>query len=325
MSKAAKPRLGRGLSSLIGEPVRVEAPESPKIRPKTQADTAKPENTATGLQYIAIDAIVPSRFQPRRSFEADSLAQLAASIASSGVMQPVAVRAVGGVGARGGDAPAGAAWELVAGERRWRAARQAGLSAIPALVVTLSDRESAEWGLAENIQREDLNPIETALALRTLQREFGLTQTEIGERVGLDRSSVANTLRVLELEEDLQALVASGAVSAGHAKALLGAPAGPARVKLGRMAAEAGWSVRKLESFVRDASGVIAAPEGARVNGVAHARDSVREDLEKRIGEKLGTRVHLKLHADRKRGRLIIEFYDLDHFDGLLERFGCRD
>jgi ParB family transcriptional regulator, chromosome partitioning protein len=202
---------------------------------------------------------------------------------------------------------------------------QAGLKTIPALVVTLSDRESAEWGLAENIQREDLNPIETAQALRTLQREFGLTQTEIGERVGLDRSSVANTLRVLELEDELQSLVAKGALSPGHAKALLGAAAGAKRVDLGRRAADEGWSVRKLEGFVRDASGVEATPAGARSNGAAPARDSLRDDLEKRIGEKLGTRVHLKLHPDRKRGRLIIEFYDLDHFDGLLERFGCRD
>ncbi|MFG0276252.1 MAG: ParB/RepB/Spo0J family partition protein [Phycisphaerales bacterium] len=339
-NRSAKPRLGRGLSSLMSAPVEVSptpTPAAPAPAPDRAVVEAKPTpprsappppgNTQTktdsdqaGLRHVRLDAVVPSRHQPRKSFDDKALQELAASIRASGLMQPVALRPLDGMA----DAPAGAQWELVAGERRWRAARMAGLETIPALVVALSDDESAAWAVVENLQREDLNPIETAEALRALQRDHGLTQTEIAERVGLDRSSVANLIRLTELPPAAQALVAAGALTTGHAKALLSAPE-HLRAQMARRASEQGWSVRKLEQAARESQqgGDVTPKQGVTSGGRAKPSAS-QADLEKRLGEHLGTRVHLQTRAGGKKGRLVIEFYDLDHFDGLLTKFGFR-
>lgn len=334
-SRPAKPRLGRGLSSLMSAPVEV-SPAPPAPTPERAVVEAKPTppraapahaNTQTntdskpdGLRHVRLDAVVPSRHQPRKSFDDKAMQELAASIRASGLMQPVALRPLGA----GADAPAGAQWELVAGERRWRAAQMAGLETIPALVVALSDEESAAWAVVENLQREDLNPIETAEALRALQRDHGLTQTEIAERVGLDRSSVANLIRLTELPQAAQALVAAGALTTGHAKALLSAPE-HLRAQMARRASEQGWSVRKLEQAARDAQrGAEITPEQGVTPAPRQKPSASQADLEKRLGEHLGTRVHLQTRAGGKKGRIVIEFYDLDHFDGLLTKFGFR-
>jgi len=327
----AKPRLGRGLSSLMGEPVEVRpTPAEPIVEakpalPRDGSDANKTQISGAGerdtMRRIALDAIVPSRHQPRKSFDDKALAELAASIRSSGLMQPVAVRPL----ERGADAPGGAAWELVAGERRWRAARIAGLDTIPALVVDLSDEESAAWAVVENLQREDLNPIETGEALRALQRDHGLTQTEIAERVGLDRSSVANLIRLTELPAGARDLVAAGALTAGHAKVLLSAPE-RVRESLAKRASEQGWSVRRLEQAARAAQqggGDLSLAEGMSQKS-SHSTSAAQADLEKRLGEHLGSRVHIQTRAGGKKGRIVIEFYDLDHFDGLLSKFGYR-
>jgi ParB family chromosome partitioning protein len=333
-SRPAKPRLGRGLSSLMSAPVEVSptppAPPTPEravVEAKPTPPRTAPADTQTntdsqsnGLRHVRLDAVVPSRHQPRKSFDDKALQELAASIRASGLMQPVALRPL----KAGADAPAGAQWELVAGERRWRAAQMAGLETIPALVVALSDEESAAWAVVENLQREDLNPIETAEALRALQRDHGLTQTEIAERVGLDRSSVANLIRLTELPQAAQALVAAGALSTGHAKALLSAPE-HLRAQMARRASEQGWSVRKLEQAARDAQqGGDITPEQGVTSSSRQKPSASQADLEKRLGEHLGTRVHLQTRAGGKKGRIVIEFYDLDHFDGLLTKFGFR-
>src|SRR5207248_2832206 len=167
------------------------------------------------FHLIAVTAIVPSRFQPRKVMDEGAIARLADSIKRSGLMQPVVVR------------PAGGGYELIAGERRWRAAKLAGLVQIPALVREVGDEQAAEWGLVENVQREDLNAMERAWALRDLSQKFGLQQSELADRVGLDRSTVANLIRLTELEPEIADLIAKGKLSAGHGKALLMVPAGP--------------------------------------------------------------------------------------------------
>jgi ParB family chromosome partitioning protein len=272
--------------------------------------------------------VTPSRFQPRRAFDESSLEQLAASIKNAGVMQPIAVRPID---PRAG-APAGVAWELVAGERRWRAAQLAGLSHVPAVVFNATDREAAEWGIIENVQREDLNPIEAAHAYRNLQREFGLTQSEIAQRVGVDRSTVANIMRLTELEAAIQSMIEAGVLSLGHAKALLSISGGEAREALAVRARDEGWSVRMLEQeaiAARDgeAPSSTSGTEGGGSAGssAAPATSANLSDLEKRLGEHLGTRVRVKLGASKKKGRIEIEFYDLDQFDGILTTIGFRE
>lgn len=310
MSQKSKPRLGRGLSALLGQPVAVE----PHIRvPSTQANqttqTRGPDSAATQLQVLRVADIGPSRFQPRQVMDEAALERLASSIRVSGVIQPVAVRAA--------SVPGGPAWELVAGERRWRAATRAGLERIPAVVVSLDDRESAEWGLIENVQREDLNAIERAWALRRMVEHFDLAHDAVAERVGLDRSSVTNLIRLTELEDVIQNLIATQALSAGHGKALLAFDPGAGRVDAAKRAAAHKWSVRKLESLARagDVSSA-AATQPARSVQVA--------DLERQLSEHLGTRVRIATDRSGVRGRLVISFYDLDQFDGVLTKLGYR-
>jgi ParB family chromosome partitioning protein len=310
-------RLGRGLSGLIGEvglvdlPAQVSAPSSPEYQTNTKSSAAQQ------VRFIDVADIAPSPFQPRLAFDEPSLKSLAESIAGAGVMQPILLRK-GGAGA---EAP----FELIAGERRWRAARLAGLRAIPAIVTDLSDRDAAEWSLVENLQRADLNPIERARAFQRLVADFGATHAEIGARVGVERSSVANLIRLTELEPEIQTLVARGLVSAGHAKALLGAPPGLARLTLTKRCVEEGWSVRRLETRIE----ALASGAGGGAAPAAHAapqarRDIARADLEKRLSEALGTKVEIRTAPSGTRGRVIAHFYDLDQFDGLVERLGVR-
>ncbi len=251
-----------------------------------------------------------------------ALKGLADSIRVSGVMQPVAVREAGS-----------GLYELVAGERRWRASKIAGLAAIPAVVVRLSDEESAAWGLVENMQREDLNPMERAEGLKRLSEEFGLSHGQVAERVGLERSTVANLVRLVELEEEIRDRVAGGALTAGHGKALLSVPSGKARKELAKRCESAGWSVRRLEATIA-AGAYEGSPGGVRiddtgdlgelkVNTLSRAQAQAR-DLEKRLGEHLGTRVRIRTDASGKRGRVMLEFYDLDHFEGLMEKMGFK-
>lgn len=302
-------RLGRGLSALMQTSVPIEV--SPEVGEHYRTlDSSAPARSApeavTPHQQVVVSiplaSIRPSPFQPRTSFDATELAGLAESIRQAGVIQPVLVRRVGEQGVH----------ELVAGERRWRAAEMAGLEDIAALVLTLSDEEAAEWALVENLQRSDLNPMERARALKMMSERFGMTHGRIAERVGLERSSVANLVRLTELEEEVQELISKGRLGAGHGKALLGIEAGERRVRLALRAAEEEWPVRRLEASVRSDG-----PSPARKRSAAPA---ALTDLERRLGEHLGTRVHISTVRDGTRGRIGIEFYSLDHFDGLMSK-----
>lgn len=306
-------RLGRGLSSLIDMPtVPVEVPT---VEVATQGSVPEQAAATTGgIQMIEVGAISKSPFQPRREFSDRGIEELASSIRRSGMMQPVIVRprAVG-------------EFELVAGERRWRAAARAGLERVPALIRELSDEEAAEWAIVENVQREDLNAMEKAWAFRSLGERFGLSHGEIATRVGLDRSSVANLVRLTELEPEIAGLITAGRLSGGHGKALLQAPAGPGRIVLAKRAAEEQWSVRRLESECVGSSAP-ASPGGA-VGGESaegRVRAAMIEDLERQLGEHLGSKVTITTRADGKKGKIEVTFYDLDHFDDVMSRIGFR-
>ncbi len=324
MAKSAKPRLGRGLSSLLGDPVSVEAGRRGSERPnlpddtrisESQGDAISPTEGIVGRRLVEapLDAIVPSPYQPRSGIDEEGLASLAASIRSSGVMQPILVRPSSGGG-----------YELVAGERRWRAARLAGLTSAPVIVVEIEDEEAASWALVENVHREDLGPMERGRALRMMAERFGLSHGRVAERVGVERPSVTNLIRLTDLEPEIQAMlegVGESSLSAGHGKALLALEPGERRVRVARRAGKERWSVRRLEREVSESS---AAASGGGTHKNEVDRDPQVASLERRIGDALGTRARLVTNKDRTRGRLIVEFYGLDHFDGLMERLGIN-
>lgn len=348
-SSGPKPRrLGRGLSSLLdsGGPVRVqprggEHSSSPPTGASPVGDVEQRttpseagvagdashrnvEQTPTDHTFLWLspEQLVPNRFQPREHFDEAHLTTLADSIRQSGVMQPLVVRRP--IGQDG-------TYELVAGERRWRAAKQAGVDRLPVIVRDIDDETSATLALVENMQREDLNPMERARGLRSLIDRFGLTQREAAERVGVERSSAANLIRLTELEPEIQELIERGALGAGHGKALLSAPAGAGRVTLAMRAVEESWTVRATERACGETVAAVHTPTQTHpeMNNISSSNDGagVRasfEDLEKRLGEHLGTRVKLMPGTRGTRGRVVIEYYDLDHFDGLLAAMGYQ-
>lgn len=277
--------LGMGLSALLGEGT------------EALVDGERP-----ATQTVPIAFLSPSPLQPRRRFDPDELEALTLSIREKGVLQPLLVRPAGS-GAAG--------YEIVAGERRWRAAQRAGLHEVPVVVRPLSDQESLELALIENIQRTDLSPLEEAQAFRRLIEEFGHTQEELGATVGKSRSHVANTLRLLSLPEAVQALVEDGSLSAGHARALLGSPE-PER--LARLVIEAGLSVRATEELVRREA---ARPKPPPRAGSAAVDPHVR-DLEQRLTSSLGLEVGIRVRGQG--GVLSIRYRDLDQLDGLIRR-----
>lgn len=326
-STPSRSRLGRGLSSLLGQPVAVDVPGGPLHQAASPAElpadevvqNADPDRAQSAaphdrvLRLIAVTDIAPNRFQPRQTIAPAALDGLAASIRTSGVMQPVAVRPTSS-GGGGADR-----YELIAGERRWRAAQLAGLSHVPAIVSDISDREAAEWALVENVQREDLNAVDRAHALRGLAERFNVSHAELAERLGLERSTVTNLIRLCELEPAILELVASGTLSAGHGKALLARPSGPGRIDLARRAAAAGWSVRRLENAARAGTG---GTTGS--TPTAHPRGIALADVERQLSEYLSTKVHIKTDRSGRRGRITLDFFDLDHFDALMTKIGAR-
>ncbi len=316
---AKKPkRLGRGLSSLLSEPVSIEKQGASATPAPAPAAATAPSTEGPGWRPIAVGAIVPNRYQPRHHFDEEALERLAQSIRSAGVMQPIVVRPL----ANDDDAPAGAAWELIAGERRWRAAQRAGLSEVPAVIASLTDRETAEWSLVENLQREDLNPIERARAFQRLQEHFELTQAEIARRVGLERSTIANLIRLTELEELIQDEISAGRLSPGHGKALLGMPSGKARLQTALRARDGEWSVRRLEQHVQQLNDERPGETPRTEAPESSARAAAKRDLERRLRDRFGTKVRVHLDKAGLRGRIQVDFYDLEQLDGVLARMG---
>lgn len=323
------PRLGRGLSALVGPgaPVRVETERSKDTLNTVQNTNITSHDTtlisADGAFILApIDRVLPNPHQPRRVFDERSLEALADSIRADGVMQPVVVRKVGDN------------FELVAGERRLRASKLAGLTEIPAILRDVDDRASAELALIENLQRADLNPVERAQAFRALIDRHGLTQAQLGERLGMDRTTVTNHLRLLELGDETLELIATGSLGFAHGRALAGVADGQERYRLAKAAIEEGWSARKLEREVAShisgthdkdrSSDVTSEPSELEADdGPTRAR-AVLDDMEKRLGEHLGTRVSLKTNPSGQQGSMTISFFSLDEFDGILDRLGYR-
>jgi ParB family chromosome partitioning protein len=304
MSTAKKRGLGRGLEALLGPKAAAEAPQIVEAQP---GDT---------LRQLPVDALVAGKYQPRRHWDEAKLAELAESIKAQGVIQPIVVREIRDHG--------GKTFEIIAGERRWRASKLAGLPEIPVVVREVDDRTVVAMALIENIQREDLNPLEEAQALQRLIDEFDLTHAAAAEAVGRSRAAVSNLLRLLELPPEIRVLVETRAIEMGHARALL--PLQPqAAVALAKQAAEQGWSVREVEHRVQQlmagqVPGGTAKPRAAKARPQA---DIVA--LERELAETLGTKVNV-LNGRGNKGRLVIHYSDLESLDGVLERLrGRRD
>lgn len=330
----------------------IEPKPDPGRGEKPGADAASGPSDG-GVRDIPVGSVVPNKYQPRRAMDETALAQLADSIRRSGLMQPIIVRPIPVGSARSArtgvldpslrgpsdsasldmrarrearDVPASASagtatYELVAGERRWRAAMLAGLTHVPAIVRDLSDEDSAEWAIVENVQREDLNPIERAWAFRSLVETFGLTHGQVAERIGIERPTVANFIRLTELEEAIQGMISSQRLTLGHGKVLLGCPPGAARTGLAERAIAESWNIRRLEREVGAVAGTPIEPAAA-LAAPRPIRSAALDDLEKRLGLYLGTKVHLSTDRAGSRGRLTVEFYGLDHFDGMMSKIG---
>jgi ParB family chromosome partitioning protein len=260
------------------------------------------ETTTAGLAEVAVDQIDPNPFQPRRNFSADKLKELADSIRASGLVQPVLLR-------RADDR-----YQLVAGERRWRAARQAGLTAIPAVVREVGDQDALELALTENLLREDLNPLEAAEGYAALQQKHGLSHEEIAERLGLDRSTVTNTLRLLRLPPEVQQMVSEGAISAGHARALLGLESAAAQSQLAQLVVKQGLSVRQVENLVAMRGST---PPEKNEPAEAPKLDANVRAAVLEMERTLGTRV--KVQGDENRGKIEISYFSAEDLNRIYE------
>ncbi len=305
--KKEKPRhLGRGLQSLLG-PITFDAAEANQMLPDplTGPNFPPDKELHNSLQEISIDAISPNPYQARTVWDEQQLADLAESIKTSGVIQPIIVR-------RGETG-----FELIAGERRLRAAKLASLTAIPAVVRAASDKQLLELALIENIHRTDLNPIERAKAYQNYLNTFSLTQVEAAQRLGEDRSVIANHLRILDLPEEIKQMLVQGQLSMGHARAILALPTDELRRRLANRAMAGRLSVREVERLVRKY--LTGADQAGRT---APSKPAHILDLESKLSSQLGTKVSIETRKNGQRGKIIIEFYSLDEFDRITEKIG---
>jgi ParB family chromosome partitioning protein len=292
--------LGRGLGALIREP---EPPVAPPPTPVAVGTAVAPsrETMSAGPQQIDIDLIEPSPYQPRTRFHEEALEELARSIKASGIIQPLVVRPIAG------------RFQLIAGERRWRAAQRAGLTKVSSIVRHVSDELALEMTLVENIQREDLNAIETARAFDRLMEEFHLTQEAVAERTGKDRTTVANAVRLLKLEPNIQEWIEEGKLSAGHGRALLAVVDAKLRMRYAHRASRGGLTVRQIERLAarraRTGGPVLGAPQDANIR-------SALEELQRH----LGTKVLLREKTKARPGQLVLEYYEDAQLMGLYDR-----
>lgn len=280
---ASEHGLGRGLGALLGDEA-LKAQEG-------------------GSVSLPISQVEPGLKQPRKRFDEVALAELAESIRANGIIQPLTVRRL-----------ASGYYQIIAGERRWRAAKQAGLVEVPAVIIEADDRKVMELGLIENLQREDLNPMEEAAGYRTLMEEYGLTQEETARRVGKSRPAVANALRLLALPQEIGRLLEEGSLSAGHARALLALPGAALQKKAAAQVLEDGLSVRQTEALVRR----LLKPEKKNVppDGGAGQFTLYLEEMEKELSTQYGRKV--KIHHGRKKGKIELEYYNQDDLEALL-------
>jgi ParB family chromosome partitioning protein len=297
----ARNALGRGLGALIREPeVGPQAPQ-PVTSTGSSAAAAPAQLAASGPLQIDIDLLDPSPYQPRTRFAEAGLEELAQSIRTSGIIQPLVARKIG------------ARYQLIAGERRWRASQLAHLLRVPVVLREVSDEQALELTLVENIQREDLNPIEQARAFDRLMEEFHLTQDEVASRTGKDRATVANSVRLLSLEEPLLEWIEEGKITAGHGRALLAVEDRKLRNDLALKASRGKLTVRQLERMATRRS------RGQQTQGVETYdpnRQAALDELQKHIGTRVTLHMPTKGHA----GQLILEFYDEEQLNGLYER-----
>jgi len=280
-----KPRLGRGLDALLGG-----ALEAPAVSKEEE------------LRQLPVDLLQRGKYQPRTHMDQGALEELANSIKAQGVVQPIVVRALGAGG-----------YEIVAGERRWRAAQMAGLQTVPAVVRNIPDEAAIAIALIENIQRENLNPVEEAVALQRLIDEFGMTHQQTAESVGRSRAAVTNLLRLLTLNDDVRTMLEEGRMDMGHARALLGLSGG-AQSQTARQVVENGLSVRETENLVRRLLEHRPAPRNAR-----ETLDPDVRRLQDELSEKLAARVRIN-HGSKGRGRLTIDYNSLEELEGVLAR-----
>jgi len=298
-----KKRLGRGLDALLSKPVA----ETGAVTGNAPA-TVGGEHAAEGLKNIPLDLLQRGQYQPRVDMRQDTLEELARSINAQGVVQPIVARPLKKTGKT-------QRYEIVAGERRWRAAQIAGLQEIPAVVRDVPDDAAIAMALIENIQRENLNPLEEATALERLISEFDLTHQEAAEAVGRSRASVSNLLRLLDLSDKVKPLLESREIEMGHARALLAIPGKTQQYDAARQVVKKGMSVRETEKLVRR---MLAKDGGKKTQAVAASKDKDIQRLEMDLSDKLGAKVRID-HTSKGSGKLVISYNNLDELDGILK------
>ncbi len=305
--------LGRGLDALLGgkpaaekSEVRISVSHTPVSADAGRAAAAAVETLPTGerLVRLAVGALRPGRYQPRREMDPERLEELAASIRANGVMQPIGAR----------ELPSGSGHEIIAGERRWRAAQLAGLDAVPVIVREVADEAAMALALIENIQREDLSPVEEATALRRLIDEFGLTQKQVAETIGKSRTTVTNLLRLLQLEGEVRTLLERGRIEMGHARALLTLGSAD-QLTIARTVVAKGLSVRQTEALARAAASGTGKP--AKVHAAPAVSDPDTERLERSLSERVGAPVAIR-QGSGGGGQLVIRYSSLDELEGIL-------
>ncbi len=306
----AKTALGRGLGALLGTTPAAARPPSPIESPATGAPSGSAPETPNGVLRVALARVRPCPFQPRKDFSAEALQELADSIKAQGIVQPLIVRTQGD------------GFELIAGERRWRAAQLVGLAEVPIIVREADDREVLELALIENLQRENLNPIEEAQGYSQLIEQFQLTQENASVKVGKSRAVVANALRLLKLPLELQAHVRDGRLSVGHAKVILGLPGAEEQKLAADRVLRKSLNVRQTEELVAELQSRGGVPPARKPSASALTPDLHAADLQRRLQERFGTKVELRYRQGK--GALQIHFYNDADLERVLDLVGVK-
>ena len=292
--------LGKGLEALFGDAEVAPAEKKPASRKKQEeGKTSESPADKSGVLYVDVNDIKPNSSQPRKNFDEEKLEELAASIESHGVIQPIVLRVLG------------KGYEIVAGERRWRAARMAGLKEVPCIVKELTDEENMLLAIIENMQREDLNPIEEAEGIKRMIDTYGLTQEQVSYSVGKSRPYITNSLRLLKLPVKVQELTADGRITTGHARALASVKSKQKQIEIAERAAKEGLSVRQVENLARETKEPPKKPAKRKVKSADERR--VEEDLKNALGTKVS------INRKGKKGKIEIEFYSTDELERLIE------